>query len=34
MLAKRDGATFEFARRDAPSRRVRLQRERFFPLLR
>jgi predicted metalloprotease with PDZ domain len=34
MLARRDAATFELATRDAPARRVRLDRQRFFPLLR
>lgn len=34
MLAKREAATFELASGDAPPRRVRLQRERFFPPLR
>lgn len=34
MLARRDAATFELATRDAPARRIRLDRQRFFPLLR
>jgi hypothetical protein len=34
LLARRDAADFEFAARDAAPRRVRLERQRFFPLLR